>query len=256
MGSGARPTVSFSVTVLGSSAWYATRDRAASGYLVDFGDTRIWLDAGGGTWQRLLECVDFPDIDGVILSHRHPDHTIDLFQLFHARQYGGTEPMDPIPLWAPTETIDRMLAFTSQVDEAFDLRSVRPTETVEIAGAQISFFQMTHPPETVGVRIERDGGIFAYSADSGPEFDVTGLAGDADVFVCEATYQADDRLWEGHMSATQAGTAAAEAVAKHVVLTHLPPTRDLDISLREAQRAAGGIAVQLAVDGLKIEIEG
>ena len=120
--------MSFSVTVLGSSAWYATRDRAASGYLVDLGDRRVWLDAGGGTWVRLLDTVEFTDVDGVILTHRHPDHTIDLFQLFHARQYGGSDPMDPIPLWAPAETVDRMLAFTSQVDEAFDLRCIEPND--------------------------------------------------------------------------------------------------------------------------------
>jgi ribonuclease BN (tRNA processing enzyme) len=248
--------VSFSVTVLGSSAWYATRERAASGYLVDFGDTRVWLDAGGGTWQRLLECVDFTDVDGVILSHRHPDHTIDLFQLFHARQYGGPEPMDPIPLWAPRETIDRMLAFTAQVDEAFDLRELQPQQSIEIAGAQLSFFQMTHPPETVGVRIERDGGVFAYSADSGPEFDVQGLAGGADVFLCEATYLGDDALWEGHMSATQAGEAAAAGAASKLVLTHLPPQRDLQVSATEAQKAAPDVDVQLASDGLKLEIGG
>lgn len=248
--------MSFSVTVLGSSAWYATRDRAASGYLIDFGDTRIWLDAGGGTWQRLIELVDFSDVDGVILSHRHPDHTIDLFQLFHARQYGGPEPMDQIPLWAPPETIERVLAFTSQVDEAFDLRGVEPNGSIEVAGAAISFFEMTHPPETVGVRIERDGGVFAYSADSGPEFDVMGLVGGADVFLCEATYQNGDDLWEGHMSAVQAAAAAVRGAATNLVLTHLPPKRDLTLSLSEAQGEAEGVEVQLAADGLKLEIDG
>jgi ribonuclease BN (tRNA processing enzyme) len=246
--------VSFSVTVLGSSAWYATPKSAASGYLVDLGDMRIWLDAGGGTWVRLLETVDFKDVDGVILTHRHPDHTIDLFQLFHARQYGGSEPMDPIPLWAPSETVDRILAFTSQVDEAFDLRCVDPNDKVEIGGAKVSFFDMAHPPETLGVRIERDAGVFAYSADTGPEFDVEGLVGGTDVFLCEATYQGGDRLWEGHLSADQAAAAAIRGGAGKLVLTHLPPTRDLDISLEEATKGADGIEVQLAVDGLKLEV--
>ncbi|MDP9223675.1 MAG: MBL fold metallo-hydrolase [Actinomycetota bacterium] len=246
--------MTFSVTVLGSSAWYATRERAASGYLVDFGETRIILDAGGGTWLRLLEVVDFKDVHGVLLSHRHPDHTIDLFQLFHARQYGGDDPMEPIPLWAPPETLDRVLAFTSQVDEAFDLRPVRPADTFEIDGARVSFCEMTHPPETVGVRIERDGAVFAYSADTGPEFDLARLASNADIFLCEATYQNDDELWEGHMSAAQAGEAAAKAGAANLVLTHLPPGRDFGISLAEAHKVAGGVAVQLAADGLKLEL--
>jgi ribonuclease BN (tRNA processing enzyme) len=248
--------MSFSVSVLGSSAWYATPQSAASGYLVDFGDMRLWLDAGGGTWVRLLEKVDFTAVDGVLLTHRHPDHTIDLFQLFHARQYGGPEPLDPIPLWAPAETIDRMLAFTSQVDEAFDLQCVEPSDKVDIAGAQVSFFDMAHPPETLGVRIERDGGVFAYSADTGPEFDAAGLAGDADVFLCEATYQDGDRLWEGHLSATQAATAAASVGARELVLTHLPPTRDLSVSLSEASKVAPNIPVQLAGNSLKMEIKG
>jgi ribonuclease BN (tRNA processing enzyme) len=246
--------MSFSVTVLGSSAWYGTLERAASGYLVDFGDIRIWLDAGGGTWSRLQETVDFKDVDGVILTHRHPDHTIDLFQLFHARQYGGREPMDPIPMWAPAETVDRMLAFTAQVDEAFDLRCIAAGDRIEIAGADLSFFDMAHPPETVGVRIERDGGVFAFSADTGPAFDIQGLAGRADVFLCEATYQDDDELWEGHLSATQAAQVAAQAEAGSLVLTHLPPIHDLNVSLTEAQKAAPGLPVQLAADGLKLEV--
>lgn len=246
--------MSFSVTVLGSSAWYATKERAASGYLVDLGDTKLWVDAGGGTWVRLQEMVDFKDVDGVILSHRHPDHTIDLFQLFHARQYGGAEPMDPIPLWAPAETVDRVLAFTSQVDEAFDLHCVEPQDKIEISGAQMSFFDMAHPPETLGIRIERDGGVFAYSADTGPEFDVAGLVGDADIFLCEATYQDLDQLWEGHLSATQAAKVAEEGAARSLVLTHLPPTRDLEVSLAEATRAVPGLELRLATDGLKLEV--
>ena len=58
------------------------------------------------------------------------------------------------------------------------------------------------------------------------------------------------------MSATQAGAAAATGAASKLVLTHLPPQRDLELSVAEAQKAAPDVDVQLASDGLKLEIEG
>jgi ribonuclease BN (tRNA processing enzyme) len=77
--------VKIKVTVLGSSGVFATRDRACAGYLVDLGDAKIWMDAGAGTWRNLITQMDYTQLDGVLLSHRHPDHTSDVYQAYHAR---------------------------------------------------------------------------------------------------------------------------------------------------------------------------
>lgn len=241
------------LTILGSSAMFATVERAASGYLLELGDSSIWLDAGGGTWRNLLQYVDYRAVDGVILSHRHPDHTIDVFQAFHARRYGGPEPLDPIPLWAPQETIDCLVAFTDNLKETFDMSPVGDGDTIDAAGATISFVKMAHPPYTVGLRVERDGQTLAYSADTGADADFDALARDADLFVCEATFQDSDEPWEGHLRASQAGAIAARAGAKRLVLTHLPAERDLNTSMIEAQHDSGDVVVELAVDGRRYE---
>ena len=242
------------VTVLGSAAMFATAERAASGYLVEIDDYKLWMDAGGGTWQHLLHHVDYPDLDGVILSHRHPDHTIDLFQAFHARLYGRRE-VKPMSLWAPNETIQRVTAFSPEISDAFDVKQIEAGGIVDIAGAKVSLFEMAHPVETCGIRIEHDGSVLAYTADTGPAADLAGLARNADVFICEATFQESDQpYWEGHLSAGQAGTAAREAEAKHLVLTHLPTGRDLELSVSEARANAGPITVELAEDRHTIEI--
>lgn len=246
--------VTLTFTVLGSSAWYATRERAAAGYLVDADGDHVWVDAGGGTWRNLLEQMDFHDLAGVLLTHAHPDHVGDVFQAFHARHYGGREPLAPIPLWAPKETIDALTTFSSSLDESFDCHAISAGDSVDIGGATFSFFKMVHPEEAVSVRIVTDGGVVAYSGDGGPESDFDGLARDADWFVCEATLQDEDELWEGHMSATQAGTIAERCNVKHLVLTHLPPERDLERTLSEARAAAGDRDVQLAYDGFRIEV--
>jgi ribonuclease BN (tRNA processing enzyme) len=246
--------MSLRVTVLGSSGMFATVERACSGYLVEIGDYRLWLDAGAGTWRNLVRHIDYGSLDGVVLTHRHPDHTTDVFQAFHARQYGGAEPLEPVPLWAPSETLGRICAFGGEIDRSFDLRPVAAGETHDIGAATVSFCAMAHPAVTLGVRMGHDGAVFAYSADTGPAADFTALAGDADVFLCEATLQDSDPEWEGHLRASQAGEIAARSGAARLVLTHLPPDRDVGLSLAQARAACPDAGVELAADGQRLEV--
>ena len=247
--------MSFAVTVLGSSAMFPTIDRAASGYLFERDGRSIWMDAGAGTWRNLIGLVDYSDLDSVLLTHRHPDHTSDVFSSVHARLLGQPEPLPPIPLWAPAETIERLVAFYDKaVRDCFELREITEADRIEIAGAQVSFVRMAHPAVTMGVRIQDQDGVLAYSADTGPGADLAALASGAATFVCEATFQDSDQLWEGHLSASQAGAIAAENEVEQLVLTHLPPARDYGLSLAEAQRSSGDSRVRLASDGLRLEI--
>ena len=245
--------MSFSVTVLGSSGIFATTERACAGYLLDVGP-KIWLDAGAGTWRNLLAHISYADLGGVILSHGHPDHTTDVLQAYHARTYGQAEPLPPIPLWAPQETLDGLAGFSQGVGDAFDLRAVSGGESLQIGEATVRFIEMAHPGETLGLRVEMDGGVFAYSSDTGDGADFEALANGADVFICEATSQDSDELWEGHMRAMQTGTVAQRLGVKRLVLTHLRPGRDHQVTLNEAKAAAPDIAIELASDGTRLEV--
>jgi ribonuclease BN (tRNA processing enzyme) len=246
--------VSLVVTVLGSSGMFATRERACAGYLVEIDGKRLWLDAGAGTWRHLLQYVDYEDLDGVVLTHLHPDHVTDVFQCGHARWLGPPEPLPPIPLWAPGETLDRLSSYYENITETFDTTPVKAGGSVEFAGARLSFFEMVHPAETVGVRIEHGGAVLAYSSDTGPGGDIQPLAAEADLFMCEATLQDSDESWEGHMKASQAAEAALQASAKSLLLTHLPPGRDFGLSLVEGHKAGGDLDVRLAADLMRIEV--
>lgn len=247
---------SLAVTVLGSAGMFQTRERAASGYLVEIGDICIWLDAGSGTWRNLLDHIDYDALDGVLLTHRHPDHTTDVFQAFHARRHGPAGQLPSIPLWAPRETIETLCRFTDGISEAFDMTAVAPGDEIALGGARASFYEMAHSPSaTVGVRIEAGGRVLAYSSDTGPGGGLAALAHDADVFICEATYQDQDAgAWDGHLMASEAAAAASACGVKNLVLTHLPPGRDHAVSLSEAQRNGGDMMVQLAEDGLRLEL--
>lgn len=70
----------FSLTVLGSGGPFATRSRVSSGYLLSFdGRTRILVDCGGGTFERIGRMsADLSALDQILLTHLHIDHTSDL----------------------------------------------------------------------------------------------------------------------------------------------------------------------------------
>ena len=246
--------MSFSVTVLGTSGMFATTERACAGYLVQVAGKNVWLDAGAGTWRHLLTHIAYEEIDAVILTHRHPDHTSDIFIADHAFQYGGPEPLPAVPLWAPAEALEYVQAFAPDIEASFTLTAVHAGEAVDIEGAKVSFVEMAHPPETVGVRIEHEGGVFAYSADTGAEADFHALAGGADVFVCEATLQDADEVWEGHLRGSQAARIFQDLASKRLVLTHLPPGRDHGLSLQQALDVDPGAPVSLATDGDRLAV--
>jgi ribonuclease BN (tRNA processing enzyme) len=247
--------VTLAVTVLGSSGMYATAERAASGYLIEAGEAHIWLDAGAGSWRNLLGVIDHRDVDGIFLTHRHPDHTTDVFQAFHARRYGSATPLDPVPLWAPAETLERVTAFIPEVEESFLLRPVSAGDRFATKGVHFSLFRMAHPVDTVGVRIECEGSTIAYSADTGADADFEGLAGRSDVFICEATFQDSDPLWEGHLRASQSGEIARRVGVGELLITHLPPWRDDRMSLEQARAACGEVRCSLAFDGQRVEVK-
>lgn len=106
-----------SVMVLGSGGPMATASgRASAGYLIFVeGQPRILMDVGGGTYARLAESgTNIKDLDIVLLSHLHVDHTADLSAMiktlyFHARGANlaaGTFPPGrtaPIRIFGPNE---------------------------------------------------------------------------------------------------------------------------------------------------------
>jgi ribonuclease BN (tRNA processing enzyme) len=100
---GDRVKGALSVMVLGSGGPIATASgRASAGYLIFVdGEPRILMDAGGGTYQRLAASgVDVRNLDIILLSHLHIDHTSDMSAIiktvyFHNRVYNlanGTFP--------------------------------------------------------------------------------------------------------------------------------------------------------------------
>lgn len=97
-----------SVMVLGSGGPVATAaGRASAGYLIfTDGKPRVLMDLGGGTFKSLAQSgVNIHDMDIILLSHLHADHTGDLTPViktiyFHNNR-AGTSRSNPIHIYGP-----------------------------------------------------------------------------------------------------------------------------------------------------------
>ena len=106
----------------------------------------------------------------------------------------------------------------------------------------------------LGFRLEADGTVLAYTGDTGPTHHVEDLARDADLFLAEATWQDRDDLMPFHMSSRQAADHARESGAGRLVLTHIWPTLDRDVSIEQAAEEYKG-PIEAAVEGMHIPVK-
>jgi ribonuclease BN (tRNA processing enzyme) len=227
------------VDVIGASGTFPVPGRPGSGYLITQGETRVWCDAGPGTFMALP--VESDMVDAVVISHQHPDHCADLFAAFHAWQYRPA-PRAGVPLYAPQAVWDRISQFLekgpgSELYELFDFTPVWTGDTATIGELEVSFTEMDHSVPTVGSRWEANNRTLFFTGDTGPEGDWRELARGVDVMLSEASYQgaSEDKVYKHHLTAGEAGEIAREIGAAKLVLTHIPPYYDVAKSVHEAE---------------------
>jgi ribonuclease BN (tRNA processing enzyme) len=240
--------------ILGSNGTYPTPGRPASGYAIEHGDTLIWCDAGPGTFVEFWDRFDLEALDAVVVSHEHPDHCLDLLSAYHAIAHGPIV-RPRLPVYCPPSVVERVAAFVRPgeghpLDRTFDFRPVGDGDAVRVGGVDLVFRTTDHSVPTVGTRFEAGGRTLAYSADTGADGAWVEIADQADLFLCEASYQGDptEHAYTKHLTAGQAGTIARAQHSKRLMLTHIPAHLDAATSLIEAETSFDR-PVSLAVPG-------
>lgn len=253
------------LTVLGCWAPYPPAGGACPGYLLQSEGQNILIDCGNGVLSNLQKLIDFRTLDGVIISHLHPDHYADIFPLRHA--IGIERRIRPnsktVHLYLPnkpTDAFTKIAGFT----EAFTVIPIDDLPQSEVKGISIKeaaigrnnlrFIRTDHPIPTYAVMVEGKGKLF-YSADTKwadylPEF-----AQGADVVLCEASFTEENKNSTeiGHLTCRQAGEFARAAGAGLLVATHFWPGYDQQTIKSEAEEGFGKEVI-LANEGLQVTI--
>jgi ribonuclease BN (tRNA processing enzyme) len=250
------------VTVIGCSGSYPGPDSPASCYLLeaDDADGRTWrvlLELGNGALGALHNYIDPLSVDGVLVSHLHPDHYMDLCGYYVLRRYGPQGPQSPIPVWGPTGIADRMAhAYDLPLDpgmrEDFDFHEY--DGPFELGPFSVEAIEVDHPVLAYGLRIGSGGATVGYSGDTGPCAGLDRVAADVGLLISEASFRSgDDNPPHLHLTGTDCGSVANRMRVGRLVLTHIPPWFDKDTALQEAKEAFAG-DIELARPGAVYEL--
>lgn len=153
------------LTVLGKYGPFPKNGGATSSYLLQVADKNILLDVGAGAFSRLLNYIKPEDIDVIILSHFHFDHTSDIGVLIYYFQSLFVKGHTKKPLvFCPED--GGALAQTVIDCPYFDVNLVRGGEISMVEDIDLDFYEMRHPVQSVGVKISHGGKVFAYTGDT------------------------------------------------------------------------------------------
>lgn len=259
--------------VLGCRAGSPTADSPCSGYLLQTPGGNLLVDCGPGIAARLAADVGRADIDGLVITHVHADHSLDLVALAYALQFPHPRGK-PVPLWLPADSFDRLATLDEvygiptlpdlahPITTAFDARplDLDGATTVDVLdGVQLTAFPARHAVPSAALRIQCGDVTVTFSSDTGWTDGVIQAATDADLFVCEATYASateDELNTHGHLTGELAGRLTARAGAKLLVLTHLADPGEADQIRDQALGSAGLPAdqVMMAAAGMTISL--
>lgn len=230
------------LTILGASAARPNGDDASAGYLVESATTAILLDCGGGVVGKLQAARDPRTLAGVVISHLHSDHTLDLVALRYGLKYAPPGPGPAVPLHLPPGgeaflgRLAAAFAVGAEADDDFWSDVLAPREygpllkrgePLVIGDLSLRFAPMAHYIPVWAIRVEElpTSRSLTYSADTGPQGDLAAFAAGSDLLLCEATLLeqaagSDPAHW-GHLTAGEAGEIAAAAGVGQLVITHL-----------------------------------
>jgi ribonuclease BN (tRNA processing enzyme) len=261
------------ITVLGKSPSWQDIDGACSGYLIEQGDTTLLLDCGNGVFGKLRRFVDYVDVDGVVISHLHADHFLDLVPYSYALTYAPRQQPVPVHRWSGTDNPARPALHAPAgarevfrrvcgswgpedlIENAFAVEEYDAERPIAVGPLRLRLAEVPHYLKTHAIEVSANGsGRFVFGADTRPNDDLVDFAKGADLLMVEATLPRPERQGErGHLTPEEAGEHGRRAGARRLVITHFSDELDPEWARAEAERGFGG-PVEVAREGAVYEV--
>jgi ribonuclease BN (tRNA processing enzyme) len=241
------------ITVIGYYGAYPEAGKATSGYLLEHNGKSILLDCGSGVLSRIQNFIALEDLDSLVLSHYHSDHLGDVYCMHYAMMILKHMGKRKKPFHIYALGSDPKFETLSYGEHCI----AHPIEegVVEIIhGVKFTFVKTEHPVICLGMRIESEGKVIGYTADTGWTKNLVEIASHSDLLFCECNlFNYQKGAIAGHLTAGEAGKLAEQASVKELILTHLPHHGELEKLVGEAKEEFKG-NVRLAYEGLKYEL--
>jgi ribonuclease BN (tRNA processing enzyme) len=260
--------------------------RGGSSFIVLLdGTPRILVDAGPGAFLRIGELnLDLDNVDTVLLTHLHIDHSGDLAAFFNARALSADGPIvyrifgpDGAGQFPKTSRFVDLLvgkggAFEYQktfgADESFTVRDLPITldsprsKIVDENGFVVEEIATHHGDcPAVAYRISYKGAVLVFSGDMDASAlpNLVQIAKNADLLIFNCAVldppQSPSQLYDLHTPPMKIGEAARDSGVKSLLLSHLAPdVEGQEDAVRKSIRASYTGPVAFATDKLHVPV--
>ena len=220
------------LTVIGAGPAYSDDPESIGAcYLVEDGDDALVLDLGHGAFARLAAIVRPEQLAGIVISHLHPDHFVDLVPLRHFLRY-HVKPSGRAIVHGPRalgERLDALHADPAFTVAALDVEPLEPGLRM-IGRFRLEAARVTHTDDSYAFRVSigpTDGPGLVYSGDVAVADDLRPLLRPGDTLLVEASFGAGPVApGAAHLDGPAVGRLAAATGPERVLLTHLLPGLD------------------------------
>jgi ribonuclease BN (tRNA processing enzyme) len=215
------------LTVLGAGPAYTDQPGASgAAYLLRHGGSSLLLDLGQGSFPRLAGQVEPARLDGILVSHLHPDHFVDLVALRHYLCYERAPAR--VRVVGPAGLADRIDALHGEPGFSAASLDVEALDagTFRIGEFEVQAGRVTHTASSFGFRVspaDRPSAVgLVYSGDCGRATDLDPMVRPGDVLLCEVSFGPGPvPAGAQHLDAPAVGNLARRVEAGGLLLTHL-----------------------------------
>jgi len=217
------------VKLLGTGTCVPSLHRGSSSYLVQTKDMNILVDVGPSVVRRLLENgFTTRDIDVIILTHFHVDHTADFSTFLFASNYDVVPRTRKLSVVAGKGLNDFMkkllVVYPWLTPKSFEISFHEMSGGfMEEGGLTITAAPMVHNDESIGVRIEENKSV-TFSGDTDYTENLVDLAKETDLLVAECSFP--EKKVNGHLNLASLQQIVDQTKPKRVILSHLYPDWD------------------------------
>ncbi len=221
------------IIILGSGTSIPYKKRGAPGIAVNVNEYWMLMDAGSGTISKLANLgIDYKNVDFLLFSHLHPDHTLDLVSFLFAQNYTPDYTRNnKLEIIGPKGVREFIYKFQDIypwiVPKSYKLIiSEIENSKLTFDGFTLQSTSVKHGIPSIAFRISDGFNSAVISGDTGYCDEILQIAKGADLLVLEASFPIKKYSTKNHLTAEEAGMIARKANVKNLVLKHLYPICD------------------------------
>ncbi|KYK23400.1 hypothetical protein AYK24_01080 [Thermoplasmatales archaeon SG8-52-4] len=233
--------------------------RKSGGIWISLDNTNILVDPGPGSLINCLSCkprLNPRNLDGVVLSHRHIDHSNDVNIIIEAMTNGGWDKKGT--LFAPKDSLENdpvVLRYLRKYLEKVEVIKEKGQYKLKNIRIETPIKHIHHGVEGYGFNIKGRGKSISIITDT-VYFDGLESFYKGDILICNVVFFQNKRGFE-HFDIGDVEKIIAINKPKMTILTHFGMTmiKERPWEIAETLSKKLGVKVIAARDGMEIDID-